>query len=194
MSKFRTGLWKGLLVAVVVPVLMVLAMPVRALMLDKSESSAAPSPDTAVVTGNVTAFGSVPLPEVTVKGVDEKGTILAMATTNPEGEFVMRLPADAGRVVIVPEGGEPTETVAEAGGAVAVQSSVETVAEAGGAVAVQSSVPANKVIGDTAPGWWGGLSTTSKAAVVGLPVAAAGVGFAVAQGDDSTPLASPAEP
>jgi len=178
MSKFRTGLWKGLLVAVVVPVLMVLAMPVRALMLDKSESSAAPSPDTAVVTGNVTAFGSVPLPEVTVKGVDEKGTILAMATTNPEGEFVMRLPADAGRVVIVPEGGEPTETVAEAGGA----------------VAVQSSVPANKVIGDTAPGWWGGLSTTSKAAVVGLPVAAAGVGFAVAQGDDSTPLASPAEP
>ena len=54
MSRFKTGLWKGLLVAVVVPVLMVLAMPVRALMLDKSESSPTPSADTALVSGSVT--------------------------------------------------------------------------------------------------------------------------------------------
>jgi len=178
MSRFKTGLWKGLLVAVVVPVLMVLAMPVRALMLDKSESSPTPSADTALVSGSVTAFGSVPLPEVTVKGVDQHGTILAMATTNPDGEFIMRLPADAGRVTVVADGAAPTQTVAKGGGA----------------VAVKSTVPANKVIGDTAPGWWGGLSTTSKAAVIGLPVAAAGVGYAVSDDSSSTPLASPAEP
>ena len=178
MSKFKSGLWKGICVAVVVPILMVLAVPVRAFVHDGApQAPDAVSPDAAVVMGNVTSLDSVPLPDVTVTTFDEDGNVLAMATTGPDGEYAMEVPAAVGKVTVVPEGGSPKKMMIRAGGA----------------VEVHGDVPAAKLMGDAQPGWWSGMSTTSKAAIVGLPVAAsAGVGFALAD-DGSSRQASPTE-
>jgi len=179
MSKFKSGLWKGICVAVVVPVLMVLAVPVRAFVGDGG--AGAPDtvpPDSALVTGNITSLGSVPLPDVTVTTLDDEGNVLAMATTGPDGEYAMKVPAAVGKVTVVPEGGAPKRTVIQAGGA----------------VEVDANVPANEVMGDTQPGWWAGMSTTSKAAIIGLPIAAsAGAGFALSDSGGSH-QASPSMP
>jgi hypothetical protein len=179
MSRLKSGLWKGICVAVVVPLLMALAMPVRAFVLDATDiaEEAVPS-DTAVVTGQVTSFDSLPLPDVTVTGMDADGNVLAMTTTGPNGEFAMELPADAGRVIVLPAGGVPTEAIVKAGGA----------------VQVNGNVPAEKVIGQTKSGWWAGMGTAGKAAIIGLPVAAGAVtGFAITN-DGSTHHASPVGP
>lgn len=179
MSKLKSGLWKGICVAVVVPVLMALAMPVRALVLDTNGIAEEAVPwDKAVVTGQVTSLDSLPLPDVTVTGMDADGNVLAMATTGPNGEFAMELPANAGRVVVLPAGGVPAMAVVKAGGA----------------VQVNGNVPAENVIGHTKPGWWAGMGIASKAAIIGLPVAAAaGTGFAIAN-NGSSHHASPVGP
>ncbi|NQT18850.1 MAG: carboxypeptidase regulatory-like domain-containing protein [Planctomycetes bacterium] len=175
----RTGLWKGICVAVVVPVLMTLAMPVRALMLDTGALVEREVPsNTALVTGQVTSLDSLPLPDLAVAGMDSDGNVIAMATTGPDGGFAMELPADAGRVIVLPAGGVPSEVLVKAGGT----------------VRVNGSVPAGKVIGGAKPGWWAGMSTTSKAALIALPMAgAAGAGFALTN-DGSTQHASPVGP
>ena len=180
MSRFKTGLLKGICVAVVVPVLMVLAMPMRALMNDGSpEAAGVPAPDKALLKGKVTALDSLPLPDVTVTGADEAGNIIAMTRTGPNGEFTMEVPANVGKATVVAAGGAP----------------VETEVKAGGVVTVNGNVPAEKIIGNTRPGWWTGMNTTGKAAIIGLPIAAsAAVGFALADDGGSLRHASPVAP
>jgi len=157
---------------------MVLAVPVRAFVDDGApQAPDVVSPDSAVVTGNVTALDSVPLPGVTVTTFDEDGNVLAMATTGPDGEYAMEVPAAVGKVTVVPEGG----------------STKKMMIRAGGVVEVNADVPAAEVMGDAQPGWWSGMSTTGKAAIIGLPIAAsAGVGFALSDSGGSR-YASPTE-
>ena len=183
MSKFKQGLWKGICVAVAVPALMALAMPVRALMLDgASEPKVVASPDTAVVKGTITSFGSVPLPDVTVTGTDESGTVIAMAKTDANGQYAMEVPASVGKVLVAPEGGEATPTAVAAGGV----------------TAVNGAVPAGKIVGEAgSAGWWAGLGATAKAAIIAVPAAAAATGAGVAISDanqSSTDDASPVAP
>ena len=180
MSKLKRGLWKGFCVAVAVPALMVLAMPVRALMLENGGQNAAVPPDAAMVKGSVTSLGSLPLPDVTVKGIDAVGNVLAMAKTGPDGQFSMQVPASAGKVVVVPEGGTGTTTTVKAGGY----------------SEVKATVPPQQVLGSEQAGWWSGLGTTSKAALLAAPIAgSAAIGFAVADnGSTTTRLASPIIP
>jgi len=166
MVKLKSGLWKGICVVLAVPALMALAMPVRALMLDGTpDQRTAASPETAVIEGTVSSFGSVPLPNVTVTGTDENGTVLALAQTDANGHYVLELPPTAENVTVTPQGGEPTD--------------VDVVA--GGTTQMNAAVPPSEIIGDpSTAGWWSGLSTTSKAAIIGVPAAAAVSGAAVA--------------
>jgi len=179
MSQLRSSFVRGICVAVAVPVLMVIAMPVRALVLDNAPAArAAVPPDAAVVKGNVLAFDSIPLPDITVTGYDESGKVIAMTTTGPNGEFTMDVPPGAGKVIVLPEGGTP----------------VSANVEAGKISQVKSVVPAESIVGSKKPGWWSGLSTTSKAAILGVPAAAvASFGLAVADHDRSR-TASPYAP
>ena len=182
MSKFKQGLWKGICVAVAVPALMALALPVRALMLDgAAEPKVVASPDTAVVKGTVTSFGSVPLPDVTVTGTDESGAVIAMATTDANGQYAMEVPASAGTVMVAPEGGEAAAAPVIAGAA----------------TELDGAVPASSVVGDASgAGWWAGLGATSKAAIIAVPaVAVAGAGVAIANANESSArAASPVAP
>lgn len=168
--------------AVAVPALMAVAMPVRALMLDgPAEHKAAVAPGSAMVKGTVTSFGSVPLPEVTVRGINEKGETIAMAKTGPNGEFAMEVPAAAGKVVVVPQGGEPATAVLKAGAT----------------THVDGVVPASQIVGNAGPGWWAGLSTTSKVAIIAVPAAAAvgGTAYAISNSSGgSSREASPVAP
>jgi len=179
MSKLRTGLWKGICVAVVVPILMILAVPVRALVFDGGPQGADEvSPDAAVISGSITSFDTVPLPDVMVTSMDGNGNVLATTTTGPNGEYAMEVPGAVGAVTVVAAGGAPSGTVIKPGAA----------------VKIDGKVPADKVIGATKPGWWAGMATTSKAAIIGLPVAAsAGAGFALSNSGSSR-HASPVTP
>ncbi|HUW32316.1 MAG TPA: carboxypeptidase-like regulatory domain-containing protein [Planctomycetota bacterium] len=166
MAKLKTGLWKGICVVLAVPALMALAMPVRALMLDGNpDQRIVASPETAVIEGTVSSFGSVPLLSVTVTGTDENGTVAAMAHTDANGRYVLEIPATAENVTVTPQGGGPAE--------------VEIAA--GGTTQLNATVPPSEIVGDSStPGWWSGLSTTSKAAIIGIPAAAAVAGGGVA--------------
>jgi len=183
MVKLKSGLWKGICVILAVPALMALAMPVRALMLEGNpDQRTVASPETAVIEGTVSSFGTVPLPNVTVTGTDENGTVLALAQTDANGHYVLEIPSSAENVTVTAQGGE----------------SAEVDVLAGGTTQVNTAVPPSEIVGDpSTAGWWSGLSTTSKAAIIGLPAAAAVSGAAVAienNNDSSSGAPRPASP